>query len=175
MEETRSTIPRNTYEYRISLKTAGFAPLPVAGKRPVINDWQTKTDADAAEIASWGATFPGCTNTGVLTERTPALDIDIKNAEAADAVSELVFELFGDKGTLLTRFGQTPKRAILFRTDQPFAKQSITFAAQDGGTHKVEMLGRGQQIVVNGIHPNTHKPYSWHGDRAPGAVPWDDL
>jgi RecA-family ATPase len=174
-ETTRSAVPRAMFEYRMSLRTAGFAPLPVAGKRPVISDWQTKNDTDAAEIASWGATFPGCTNTGILTARTPALDIDIKNADAADAVSELVRELFGDKGTLLTRFGETPKRAILFRTEQPFSKQSVSFTAPDGSTHKVEMLGRGQQIVVNGIHPNTRKAYSWHGDYAPGAIPWADL
>jgi hypothetical protein len=89
-ETTRSAVPRAMFEYRMSLRTAGFAPLPVAGKRPVISDWQTRNDTDAAEIASWGATFPGCTNTGILTARTPALDIDIKNADAADAVSELV-------------------------------------------------------------------------------------
>jgi hypothetical protein len=173
--ETNAAAPRSVYEFRISLRAAGFAPVPVAGKRPVLKDWQTKLDVDEAEVASWDTSFPGCTNTGILTAHTPALDIDIRQQDAADAVSELVRELYGDKGKLLTRFGLAPKRAILFRTDQPFSKQRVAFTAPDGSSHAIEMLGSGQQIVVDGIHPDTHKPYSWHGGRAPGDVQWADL
>jgi AAA domain/Bifunctional DNA primase/polymerase, N-terminal len=175
MEETSSAVPCSMFDYRMSLRAAGYAPIPVAGKRPALKGWQTKGEANAAEIAEWGASFPGCTNTGILTERTPALDIDIRFQEVADAVSDLVRELYGDKGTLLTRFGSLPKRAILFRTDQPFSKQRVAFTAQDGTSHAVEFLGSGQQIVVDGIHPDTHKPYAWHGGYAPGAIRWDDL
>jgi hypothetical protein len=94
----------------MSLRAAGFSPVPVAGKRPVLGDWQTKADVDAAEVASWDTRFPGCNNTGILNTRTPALDIDIMQQDAAEAVSELVEELYGDKGKLLTRFGLSPKR-----------------------------------------------------------------
>ena len=167
--------PRSPYEFRMSLKAAGFSPVPVAGKRPVLNDWQTKADVDAAEVASWDTRFPGCNNTGILNARTPALDIDIMQQDAAEAVSELVEELYGDKGKLLTRFGLSPKRAILFRTDQPFSKKRVVFIAADGSIHKIEFLGRGQQIVVDGMHPDTRKPYSWHGGYAPGIIPWTDL
>jgi hypothetical protein len=173
--ETSAAASRSVCEYRVSLRAAGFAPIPVAGKRPPLKDWQTKGEADAAEIASWDTSFPGCTNTGILTERTPALDIDIKQQDAADAVSELVRELYGDKGTLLTRFGLAPKRAILFRTSQPFSKQRVAFTAPDGSSHAVEFLGSGQQIVVDGTHPDTRKPYSWHGGYAPGGIQWADL
>src|SRR4029077_5737002 len=34
-------------------------------------------------------------------------------------------------------------------------------------THQVEVLSRGQQIVVHGIHPDTHAPYTWR-DAEPG-------
>jgi hypothetical protein len=49
------------------------------------------------------------------------------------------------------------------------------FTAADGSSHKIEFLGRGQQIVVDGMHPDTRKPYSWHDGYAPGVVPWADL
>src|SRR5262249_23925920 len=33
----------------------------------------------------------------------------------------------------------------------------------DGSEHKIEILGDGQQYVLDGIHPETHKPYGWFG------------
>ncbi|MFZ2079603.1 MAG: AAA family ATPase, partial [Xanthobacteraceae bacterium] len=67
-------------------------------------------------------------------------------------------------GASAVRIGQAPKRAMLFRVDEPFDKVSTpVFVSPDGRTHKVEILCRGQQIVVHGIHPNTHAPYAWRG------------
>jgi hypothetical protein len=40
--------------------------------------------------------------------------------------------------------------------------------------HRVEVLGDSQQIVVNGVHPGTNKPYRWHGGEpgdAAGGLP----
>jgi hypothetical protein len=65
------------------------------------------------------------------------------------------------------RFGKAPKRALLLRTNEPFKKIVGLFTAPDGSEHKIEILGDGQQIVAHGIHPDNHKPYSWHG-----AEPW---
>ena len=59
------------------------------------------------EIRAW----PGG-NTGVLTERTTTLDIDILDPDAAQYVEELVRDMFGEAGTVLVRFGSPPKRAI---------------------------------------------------------------
>ena len=38
----------------------------------------------------------------------------------------------------------------------------------------LELLGEGQQLVARGIHPDTGKPYSWHGGR-PGDVHLSEL
>jgi RecA-family ATPase len=169
--EADTATPRSVSEYRLSLRAAGFSPIPVMGKKPVLNGWQTMANASAEEVAA----MPTCTGTGILTEHTPALDIDIKQADAADAVAELALEWFGDSGKLLTRFGEAPKRAMLFRTSQPFAKKLVVFATPDGSSHKIEVLGSGQQIVIAGVHPDTKKPYSWHGGYEPGAIPREDL
>jgi hypothetical protein len=73
------------------------------------------------------------------------------------------------------RFGRSPKRSIPFRTAHPFRKLRIDFAAPDGSKHHIEILGDGQQVVSNGIHPDTRKPYAWVGGRAPGEVRWESL
>jgi hypothetical protein len=76
---------------------------------------------------------------------------------------------------VLVRFGRRPKRAILFRTLAPFPKLVANFVVPGGAPgEKVEMLCDGQQVVVDGVHPETGKPYSWFGG-APGEVKHDDL
>ncbi len=93
----------------------------------------------------------------------PGLDIDILNEEAAVAAEEYVRERYEEAGYVLTRIGRAPKRAILFRTDEPFKKVAINLIAPNGSAEKIEFLGDGQQVVVDGIHPGTGEPYSWHG------------
>jgi hypothetical protein len=46
------------------------------------------------------------------------------------------------------------------------------FIARDGTEHKIELLCDGQQIVVDGIHTDTHQPYRWPNGDMP---PWDAL
>jgi hypothetical protein len=165
----------NLTDTRLALRAAGFNPIPVHGKRALLEGWSTKVDIPPEEIESWTQNFPRWTNTGIVTQTAPALDIDILHEEAAVAVEELAREWFDGRGHLLVRFGQTPKRALLFRTCQPFPKVVSKFVAPDGSEHKVEFLGDGQQIVVDGIHPDTKRPYAWHGGYAPGAIAWSDL
>ena len=65
-------------------------------------------------------------------------------------------------GKSAVRTGRAPKRAMLFRADKPLSKISTpVFISPDGRTHKVEILGWGQQIVVQGTHPDTQTPYTW--------------
>ena len=82
------------------------------------------------------------------------------------AVAELVHERYDERGYVLTRSGLPPKVAIPFWTDEPFEKIVVNLVAPNGNPakpEKVEFLGAGQQVVVAGIHPDTKKPYGWHG------------
>jgi RecA-family ATPase len=160
---------------RLALRAAGFNPIPVYGKRALLEGWSAKIDIPPEEIESWAQDFPKWTNTGIVTRTAPALDIDILHEEAAVAVEELAREWFDGRGHLLVRIGRAPKRALLFRTSQPFPKVVSKFVAPDGSEHKIEILGSGQQIVVDGVHPDTKRPYAWHGGYAPGAIAWSDL
>ena len=152
---------------RCELLAGGFSPIPVNGKRPVFDEWQKKLETNAAEIQLWASMWSDAKNTGILTKFAPAIDIDIMVPDAAEAIEELVREWFGEHGDILVQFGEAPKRAVLLRTDEAFKKIVGLFTAPDGSEHKIEILGDGQQIVAHGIHPDIHKPYSWHG-----GEPW---
>jgi putative DNA primase/helicase len=138
--------------------------------------WQERTETSAGDIDIWAKTYPSATNTGMLCTHCPTLDIDILDAEAVDAAIALVRERFGDRGKVMLRHGLRPKVAIPFRCDVPFDKTQILLTAPGGGAdgQKLEFLCRGQQVVVHGIHPDTHAPYQWF-DGSPSNVKHDEL
>ena len=157
-------------ELRLQLRTFGYAPIPLRGKNPGMKtgwQWQTLHDAGADQIKMWGKVFGDAGNTGVLTRLTPAFDIDILDQDAADAVEQLAREFHEEHGDFLVRFGRAPKRAILFRTNEPFAKLQVLLIAPNGEHQKLEVLGEGQQLVVDGIHPDTKQAYRWFA-----GTPW---
>ena len=75
--------------FRLKLHAAGFAPLPLNGKKPFLVGWQRLGDATDHEIRRWTRTRPAETNTGILTRTSPAFDVDILDPEAAAAVERL--------------------------------------------------------------------------------------
>ncbi|WFU37594.1 AAA family ATPase [Bradyrhizobium sp. CB82] len=160
---------------RIDLLEAGFDITPVEGKRAVLGAWSDRPYASRGDIDIWQQLYPAASNTGILTKYTPTFDIDIKNPEGVDAVEALTRERFEERGYILCRFGATPKRAIPFRTGAPFKKIAITLIAPDGNEQKLEFLADGQQFVAFGIHPDTHKPYSWFGGEPGRPIKHDDL
>ena len=84
-------------------------------------------------------------------------------------------ERFEERGFMLVRIGQAPKRAILLRTNTPLKKITGTVIAPNGDTgQKIELLADGQQVIVFGTHPKTGKPYSWFGGE-PTSIEHDEL
>jgi RecA-family ATPase len=157
---------------RKRLREAGFLPIPAVGKAPPMLGWQ-KLVATDAEIDDWFRQYPKALNTSVLTRRSPAVDVDVLDSEVAASIEQAVWEMVGTRG--MVRFGQPPKRAILFRAEVPFGKISTpVFTSPTQQRHRVEVLCDGQQIVVLGTHPGTGKPYSWHGGE-PGDLALADL
>jgi hypothetical protein len=150
-------------EVRLHLHRNGYAPLPLIGKVPVLKNWQQKIETNEEEIALLSSIYPAATNTGTLTRLVPTLDIDILNEEAALAIEEIVRAHHEEHGRVLARFGRWPKRAIPFRTDEPFKKIVVNLIAPNGAEEKIEFLGDGQQVAVAGLHPTTGQPYRWHG------------
>jgi hypothetical protein len=146
-------------EVRRKLRIAGFSPLPIIGKRPAMEKWETKIDVNSDEIELWDQLWPNARSTGILTRLVPTHDDDLLNEEAAVAVEDLVRQRYeSDHSYVLVRVGRAPKRAIPFRTHQPFKKIEMKLIAPDGSAgQKVELLAEGQQVVCFGIHPETDK------------------
>ena len=176
--------PSDVPVLRRTLVAAGLTPLPLFGKAPPsygkngakkgLGGWQHLDGVTSEQIDGWARDWPTAYNTGILTRFAPALDIDICNEAAVIAIEEAVRARFEERGTVPVRIGEPPKRAILFRTDEPFAKILVNLTAPNGSAEKLELLGNGQQLVVAGIHPKTKKPYRWHGGE-PGKIRRDDL
>jgi hypothetical protein len=106
------------------LEANGFQPLPITrphpsdpnlGKKPPsrLLEWQIP-----APVASRLPRYADC-GTGILTATTPAVDIDVRHAEIADAIDRMVVEEIGDAAV---RYGQAPKRLRVARATAPFGK-----------------------------------------------------
>ena len=142
-------------EIRLALLRNGHLPIPVQGKRPLLQNWQN-LDPDEEMIARWGDQGD---NTGVLCRRTAALDIDFDDAAAVQIVLAVVRDRI--RGLILERTGRAPKCAMPMYVPEPFKKVIRKFTAPDGRVHKIEFLCDGQQFVVAGTHPDTGSPYTW--------------
>jgi Bifunctional DNA primase/polymerase, N-terminal len=157
--------------YRKALLACGYWPVPCNGKRIHLDDWQN-IRATNAIIDTWAATRADHLNTGVLTWNTPFIDIDVTDEEVAEEI-EALFEHELEHSAV--RIGCPPKRAIPFRTDAPFKKVFTQFTSPNGTLHRVECLCDGQQVVINGVHPDTHARYRWHGNEPGPKLRHEDL
>jgi Bifunctional DNA primase/polymerase, N-terminal len=159
--------PDRIEAYRLLLRGSGFAPVPCIGKRPLMDGWQRLGDATEHEVRRWTRTRPAENNTGILTRLNPAIDVDLLDEEAAEAAERMVKDRFGGDAIFPVRFGRPPKRAILLRCDLPFTKCAAELVGPLGpqAGEKIEVLCDGAQVLVDGIHPDTARPYSWHGGR----------
>ena len=73
--------PARIEAYRLLLRASGFVPVPVIGKRPVMDGWQRLGGATEHEVRRWTRTRSAETNTGILTRLNPAVDLDIHDEE----------------------------------------------------------------------------------------------
>jgi hypothetical protein len=161
-------------EVRARLVQNDYVPIPVNGKAAVLDGWSKRTETSQGDLDIWAQLYAYAKNTGILCTHCPTLDIDVFDPDAVDAAVELVRTRFGERGRIMLRVGRRPKVAILFRTDTPFDKIKVLLTAPDIGEEKIELLCRGQQIVVHGIHPDTREPYQW-SDGSPSSVKRDEL
>jgi putative DNA primase/helicase len=175
----------NVTELRWQLVCAGYVPLPLYGKVPPntknnsrksFTDWEQTNNVTRAMLEMWQRVWPDAQNTGVLTRDMPTIDLDILNEDAVRALELHVRDRFGDRGPVLVRTGKPPKKAIPFRVSGAdiFDKFVVNLDAPNGSREKIEFLANGAQVVVAGVHPETGRPYNWHGGE-PGQVQRVDL
>jgi Protein of unknown function (DUF3987)/Bifunctional DNA primase/polymerase, N-terminal len=173
----------NVLERRRRLIATGYPVIPLYGKVPPnkknnkrksLTGWEQLGDVTDEMLVMWSKTWPDAQNTGILTRTMPTLDLDILNEEAVRALEDHVREHYEERGPILVRIGKPPKRAIPFRTIEPFAKFVVNLIAVNGSEEKIEFLGDGAQVAAFGVHPETNEPYRWHGGM-PGDTKLEEL
>jgi len=96
---------------------------------------------------------------GVLTRNIPAIDLNILDPAIVQQLADWCETYIGKT---VQRVGRAPKRLLVYRTNEPFAKMaSKKYVDSSGQTHQIEILGDGQQFVAYGTHPETGKSYEW--------------
>ena len=172
-------------ELRRKLLQQSYAPIAIVGKKPIAAAWQIAQitpDSINAEISL----YPSATNTGLRTDQFPVVDIDLWDDDHVGDVGCLVADHLGP--TPLLRRGRKGL-AMCYRLDgDPIGKLVVK---EDSGKRTkptpmcpngnpiyrtvVEILGKGNQVVGYGIHPETGNPYEWVGDSEPLLTSFGDL
>lgn len=148
-------------QYGRRLLDAGYeiVPLRPGLKHPGMTDWQ-RVPSNAESLGKWLANGRANDGVGIRTARTPAVDIDVLDLDAAEHMEAWCQEQIGFAPV---RVGKAPKRLLVYRAEQPFPKMSSTWVSPDGVDQKVEILGDGQQFCSYHVHPETGQPYTWIG------------
>ena len=152
---------KNQYKkFAPKLAELGYDTTPVSGKRPIIEGWSGRPDA-AKDYDRYADNGIGVVLGG--KHNLIAVDVDVTNPFAANAIEKLIQDRLGDAPK---RVGKAPKFLMVFRTDEPMKKiKTAVFdieASEDDGC--VEVLAEGQQFVASGIHPDTGQKYQWPND-----------
>lgn len=153
---------------RQSLIDDGYRPVPCKGKYPANFEGWSQCHATAENVRAWEVTHPQNRNTGILCGDVVAIDVDILRQDLIDAIGNMVRELPGGENAP-ARIGMPPKSMFFFRTTEPREKDATDWFTIDGVDQRVEIMGIGQQVVVDGIHPDTKRPYEWQTPLPPFA------
>jgi Bifunctional DNA primase/polymerase, N-terminal len=123
-------------------------------KEPRFPKWQTACflDTDPAFLARHVSKHPGDSIGIACGTKITAIDIDEMDPSLAHQIHHAANEELGD--TQLVRFGQFPRRMLVYRTAEP----------TDTIKGIVSVFGRGAKFVAFGMHPVTEKPYYWPED-----------
>lgn len=155
-------------------------PIKPGTKRPPFDEWED-IRANEKQLQRWLDHGRERNGVGILTRKTPLVDIDCRDPRIVKKMIRFTEELLGET---LQRVGQAPKTGLVYRTAEPFRKvNSKTFIDPDnpvddsGKTlgQKLEVLGDGQQFVAYAIHPDTQEPYRWLDKDGPHSTRWKDL
>lgn len=147
---------------RLIDKAYDIVPIAVGKKAPGFDNW-SKARSTKPQLTEWIESGHRHSGVGILTKRTPAVDLDIRDEAIALEAEEKAREIFGDAPL---RIGMPPKRLLVYRTETPFRKmRSNRYQDEWGELHQIEILCDGQQFVAYHIHPDTGRPYYWPNEK----------
>ena len=104
----------------LKLHGNGYHPVPVNGKRPVMDEWQTVClNAGPEEIARWVSKRDHL-STGILGGDIVGVDLDVLDDALSAMLEARVEELFGR--STLRRIGRAPKVLLVYRVAAPIKR-----------------------------------------------------
>jgi hypothetical protein len=178
MTETNNTAVKGDARYLANhgreLINNGYAIVPIrAGtKSPGFNGWE-KTKATPGMVREWLNNGFDDGGIGILTRKTPGVDIDVTEKRVADKIEAWCLENIGPAPI---RYGKGCKRLLHYRCEEPFRKmKSGKYEDEWGEQHEIEILGDGQQFVAYAIHKDTGLPYRWDTEDQPLTIHAEDL
>lgn len=142
------------------------------GKVPGIWDGTTwwgftgwkRHEASATDISTWARWGAGV---GMQGRLFCGVDVDVDDEEACGIIVKYTLSYLGDAPI---RAGRGHRVLLPFRC-AGLKKRVLRFrrAGQEEWM-AVELLGDGQQYVVEGVHPKTGQPYAWKDGRSPATI-----
>ncbi len=146
--------------------TAATAAAGQAGKAPKGSAWQLRARLKTPDAAQ-SPPEPDALNTGLLADGLRLVDVDVDDVAVAGRVKALALALLG---TAPIRWRVNSGRVLLAYRAAEGEPGKLVAAGTVG---KVEVLGRGQQAVIDGLHPSGAM-LQWEPE-PPGELTLDDL
>lgn len=113
----------------------------------------------AAHYEEWGGWGAGV---GLRASKFPALDIDVSCPRFVRELGGFLELILGR--SMFSRVGRAPRILLPLRAVDGYVPAKIRLTFKLPGIEElqaVELLGHGQQYVLQGIHPGTSLPYRW--------------
>ena len=159
--------PASVWQLRRALYAAGFHPVPVLTGRkfPIDREWQIAALSDAPP-AVVNQPHRRTMSTGVACHGLRVVDVDVDDPELAARI-EAARKRHLPPAPSRWRDG-SPRAAYFYRAAEgaPGKRKVESAPLRDNSREKVEVLGDGQQVVIDGRHPEGGR---YHVEPLPGV------
>jgi P4 family phage/plasmid primase-like protien len=133
----------------------------------------TKISVKDAVLGVWDGWYTkGNQTIGLQTRLWPVIDADVDEGWQAQVVRDVASQVFGVTASR-GRSDGAARCLLLYRLDEAFGfipKFRRTYSSPDCAEFAVEILGKGQQCLIEGMHPKGGR-YQWTGPAGGDPVP----
>ena len=160
-----------------TILTAPWEPVFLEGKAPFKMEWNKSAITTESLNADYAGYKPRITGVGLRTGKLAGVDVDCTDDGLTEWINGVMVACLG-KGALY-RHGSKGYMALHWN-QTPIGKMTLVFS-KDGKSHKIEVLGRGQQMAAFGAVAADAKKgtaafdYIWLDGESPINVPHFEL
>lgn len=135
---------------------------PHAGVWSGFAGWSKQATNGGRVFHIWDIWYPKDEQTiGLQTGRFPSIDADVNEAWQADIVRQVSYKVFGQT-IVRGRGANSPRQLLMYRLVEGdfIPKYRRVYAGPGVPEFAVEILGKGQQCLIEGLHPKGGR-YEW--------------